>query len=264
MSLRRWALSIAANERYGDVERRKSSVMPAASSDNDMVRAHAIVETRDGENIPIGYLLRRSVLALLLFVAVYAPAFAFAAWLRPSVEVTIPLIIAVSTAIAAICIGLLASLTKGIAEFGVARAPFSYIIAATVAGVITGVAFAYIAALYPAHSPLDLSGLRPWMIVVYFVIAAPIQEELIFRGLLQSMIARGVPLARTPWATHFPVIFTAALFGIIHLDSGIVVAIEAVLLGLVAGELRRMSGSLVPAILFHSLLNTASALWPSA
>jgi membrane protease YdiL (CAAX protease family) len=212
----------------------------------------------------MGSLLRRSLLALLLFVAVYAPAFAWVAWLRPSVEVTIPLIIAVSTAVAAICIGLLASRTKGIAEFGLARSPLSYIIAATLAGVIIGVAFAYIAALHPAHSPLDLSRLRPWMIMVYFVIAAPIQEELIFRGLLQSMIARGVPSASSFWATHCPVIFTAALFGIIHLDSGIVVAIEAVLLGLMAGELRRMSSSLIPAVLFHALLNAASALWPSA
>jgi membrane protease YdiL (CAAX protease family) len=212
----------------------------------------------------MGYLLRRSLLALLLFVAVYAPAFALVAWLRPSVAVTIPLIIAASTAIAAICIGLLASRTTGIAEFGLARSPFSYIIAATVAGVVIGVAFAYIAALHPARSPLDLSRLRPWMIVVYFVIAAPIQEELIFRGLLQSMIARVVPLVSSFWATHFPVIFTAALFGIIHLDSGIVVAIEAVLLGLMAGELRRMSSSLIPAVVFHALLNAASALWPSA
>jgi hypothetical protein len=47
--------------------------------------------------------------------------------------------------------------------------------------------------------------------------------------------------------------FTAALFGIIHADSGIVVATEAVLLGLIAGELRRMSGRLIPAILFHAL-----------
>jgi membrane protease YdiL (CAAX protease family) len=53
------------------------------------------------------------------------------------------------------------------------------------------------------------------------------------------------------------------LFGIIHVDSGIVVATEAVLLGLIAGEIRRMSGSLIPAIVFHALLNAASALWPS-
>jgi membrane protease YdiL (CAAX protease family) len=211
----------------------------------------------------VSHVLKRLALALLLFVSVYAPAFALVSWLHPSVEVTIPLIIAVSTSIAAICMALVAKQPKGIAEFGLARSPFSYIIAATAAGVVIGVVFAYIAALYPAHSPLDLSKLKPWMIFVYFVITAPIQEELIFRGLLQSLVARGVS-PQSFWPAHFPVFFTAVLFGIIHVDSGIVVAIEAVLLGLIAGELRRMSGSLIPAILFHALLNAASALWPSA
>jgi membrane protease YdiL (CAAX protease family) len=82
-------------------------------------------------------------------------------------------------------------------------------------------------------------------------------------GLLQSLVSRGAS-SRTFWGIHFPVFFIAALFGIIHVDSGIVVATEAVLLGVIAGELRRMSGSLIPAILFHALLNAASALWPSA
>ena len=211
----------------------------------------------------MSHVLKRPALALAVFVSVYAPAFALVAWLHPSVEVIIPLIIAVSACIAAIWMALLAKQPKGIGEFGLARSPFSYIIAATAAGVVIGVVFAYIAALHPAHSPLDLSQLQPWMIVVYFVIAAPIQEELIFRGLLQSLVARGA-VPQTFWAAHFPVLFTAALFGIIHVDSGIVVVIEAVLLGLIAGELRRMSGSLIPAVLFHALLNAASALWPSA
>jgi membrane protease YdiL (CAAX protease family) len=210
----------------------------------------------------MSYVLKRLALTLLLFVSVYAPAFAVVAWLHLRVEVTIPTIIAVSASIAAICITVLAKQPKGIGEFGLARSPFSFIIAATAAGGVIGPAFAYIAALYPAPSPLDLSKLHPWMIFVYFVIAAPIQEELIFRGLLQSLVARGESL-QTFWTAHSAVFFTAALFGIIHMDSGIVVATEAVLLGLMAGELRRMSGSLIPAILFHALLNAASALWPS-
>jgi membrane protease YdiL (CAAX protease family) len=130
----------------------------------------------------MSHALKRLALALLLFVSVYAPAFALVARLHPSVKVTIPLIIAVSASITAICMALFAKQPKGIAEFGFARSPFSYIIAATAAGVVIGVVFAYIAALYPGHSPLDLSTLQPWMIVVYFVIAAPIQEELIFRA----------------------------------------------------------------------------------
>jgi membrane protease YdiL (CAAX protease family) len=209
------------------------------------------------------HVLKRLALALLLFVSVYAPAFGLVSWLHPSVDVTIPLIIAVSACIAAICMALLAKQPQTISEFGLARSPVSYIIAATAAGVVIGVVFAYVAALFPSRSPLDLSTLRPWMIVIYFVIAAPIQEELIFRGLLQSAIARGASSSQTFWSAHSPVFFTAMLFGMIHVDSGIVVATEAVLLGLIAGELRRMSGSLIPAILFHALLNAASALWPT-
>jgi membrane protease YdiL (CAAX protease family) len=198
--------------------------------------------------------------ALILFVAAYAPAFGMVAWLHPSVKITILLIIIVSAGLAVLFMALLTRGTKGIAEFGVAKSPASYVIAATLAGIVVGGALAYLAALYPAPSPLDLSKLPHWMIFVYFVLAAPVQEELIFRGLLQTVMARGVSVPRGFWAVHFPVVFLAALFGVIHLDSGIVVAASAVLLGLIAGELRRMSGSLVPAILFHALLDAASAL----
>jgi len=207
--------------------------------------------------------LKRAGFALILFVTVYAPAFATVAALRPSVKIAIPLIIIVSAGLATLIMAFLAGGTKGIDEFGVAMSPASYIFAATLAGILVGGALAYVAALYPAPPPLDVSKLRPWMIFVYFVLAAPVQEELIFRGLLQTTIARAVSVPGGYWAAHFPVIFVAALFGVIHLDSGIVVAAGAVLLGLIAGELRRMSGSLVPAMLFHALLNAASALWPA-
>lgn len=206
--------------------------------------------------------LKLAGFTLILFVVVYAPPFATVAVLRPSVQVTIPLIIIVSAGLAALIMALRAGGTKGIVEFGVAMSPASYILAATLAGILVGVALAYVAGRYPATSPLDVSKLRPWMILVYFVLAAPVQEELIFRGLLQTTMARAVSVPGSFWDVHFPVVFVAALFGAIHLDSGLVVAGGAVLLGLIAGELRRMSGSLVPAILFHALLNAASALWP--
>ena len=201
--------------------------------------------------------------ALILFAAVYSPAFAIVAWLHPSVQITIPLIIILSAGLAALFIAFLTRGTKRIGEFGVAKSPASHVIAATVGGIVVGAALAYLAARYPATSPLDLSKLPRWMIFVYFVLAAPVQEELIFRGLLQTVMARAVSAPAGFWAVHFPVIFVAALFGVIHLGSAIVVAASAVLLGLIAGELRRMSGSLVPSILFHALLNAASALWPA-
>jgi membrane protease YdiL (CAAX protease family) len=207
--------------------------------------------------------VKSSGFALILFVTIYAPAFAMVAVLRPSAEIAIPLIIIVSAGLAAVIAASLAGGSKGIAEFGVAISPASYVFVATLTGTVVGAVFAYVAALHPVPPPLDVSKLRPQMIFVYFVLAAPLQEEFIFRGLLQSTIARAVSVPGDFWAAHFPVAFVAALFGVIHLESGILVAAGAVLLGLIAGELRRMSGSLVPAILVHALFNAVASLWPS-
>ena len=57
------------------------------------------------------------------------------------------------------------------------------------------------------------------------------------------------------------VAFSAALFGVIHLESGAIVALGAIVLGFIAGELRRRSGSLLPAIIAHALCNAPDAFW---
>ncbi len=46
--------------------------------------------------------LKRAALALLLFAAVYAPAFGLVAWFHPRLQVTVPLIIVVSAGLAAL------------------------------------------------------------------------------------------------------------------------------------------------------------------
>lgn len=153
------------------------------------------------------------------------------AWLHPSVQITILLIIIVSAGLAVLFMTFLTRGTEGIGKFGVAKSPASYVIAATLGGIVVGGALAYLAALYPAPSPLDLSKLPRWMIFLYFVLAAPVQEELIFRGLLQTTMARTVSVPEGFWVVHLPVVFVSALFGVIHLDSGIVVAASAFLLG---------------------------------
>jgi membrane protease YdiL (CAAX protease family) len=101
------------------------------------------------------------------------------------------------------------------------------------------------------------------MIGLYFLIGASIQEEVIFRGLIQSMVERRstVTFSLPGGSLSGAVAFTAALFGVIHLEAGAVVALGAILLGLVAGELRRRSGSLLPAILVHALFNSADIFW---
>jgi len=199
-----------------------------------------------------------------LFLAVYVPAFVTAGLVRPRVEVAIPLIIAITSLIAFILVLLLARPPTGIAEFGFRIPNTRYLAIGTALGLTLGVAVTFVSHLFPSKPPFDVSRFTPWMIGLYFIIGSPTQEEIIFRGLIQSMLERR-------WMTTFSVFggslsgavaFTAVLFGIIHLEAGVAVATGAIILGLVAGELRRRSGSLLPALIVHALFNAADAFWP--
>ena len=202
-------------------------------------------------------------LGIGLFVVVYVSAFVTTALVRPRVDIAIPLIIAITLLVTLILMFLLARSPAGVAEFGFCIPQSPYLAVATVFGLALGIAVTFLDHLFPSKPPFDVSHFTPWMIGLYFIIGSPIQEEIIFRGLIQSMLERR-------WMIIFPVfggslsgavVFTAMLFGIIHLGVGAVVAIGALVLGLVAGELRRRSGSLLPAIIVHALFNAADAFW---
>lgn len=208
--------------------------------------------------------LQAFVIGIGLFVAVYVPAFLTTALVRPRIEIAIPLIIGITFSVALILVFLLARKPAGIAEFGF-RVPNSrYTLIATVFGLTLGVAVTWLTHVFPSKPPFDVSRLAPWMIGLYFVIGSPIQEEIIFRGLIQSMLERRWTITFSLFGGSLSgaVAFTAALFGIIHLEAGAAVATGAIILGLVAGELRRRSGSLLPAIIIHCLFNAADAFWP--
>lgn len=202
-------------------------------------------------------------LGLGLFVAVYAPAFMTTALVRPRIEIAIPLIIAITLLVALILVILLARRPAGITEFGFRIPTSRYIAIAGAFGLTLGLAVTSLSRLFPSRPPFDVSSFTPWMIGLYFLIGASIQEEVIFRGLIQSMVERRwtVTFSLPGVSLSGAVAFTAALFGVIHLEAGAVVALGAILLGLVAGELRRRSGSLLPAILVHALFNSADIFW---
>ncbi len=198
-----------------------------------------------------------------LFVTVYVPAFMTTALVRPRIEIAIPLIIAVTFLVALILVFLLARSPAGIAEFGFRIPNSRYVAIAIVFGLILGLAVTSLSHLFPSRSPFDVSGFAPWMIGLYFLIGASIQEEIIFRGLIQSMLERRrmVTFPLFGGSLSAATVFTAVLFGVIHLEAGAVVALGAIILGLVAGELRRRSGSLLPAIIVHALFNSVDAVW---
>ena len=198
-----------------------------------------------------------------LFLAVYIPAFVTTALVRPRVEIAIPLIIAITSLVAFTLVLLLARPPAGIAEFGFRIPNTRYMVAGTALGVTLGVAVTFLSHLFPSKPPFDVSRFAPWMIGLYFIIGSPIQEEIIFRGLIQSMLERRWMITFSVFGDSLSgaVAFTAALFGIIHLEAGVAVTIGAIVLGLIAGELRRRSASLLPAIVVHALFNAADAFW---
>src|SRR5260370_23409847 len=192
-------------------------------------------------------------LAIGLFVVVYAPAFVVTAVVRPHIELAIPLVIASSFAIASILILLLARRKKtNIADFGFKIPNVRWTAIAIAFGMCVGLEVTFLSHLFPSKPPFDLSRLTPWMIALYFIIGSSIQEEVIFRGLIQTVLEQQTrTFAFFRRSLSCAVIYTAALFGVIHFESGVLVTIGAIVLGLVAGELRRRSGSLVPAIIVH-------------
>jgi hypothetical protein len=210
-------------------------------------------------------LLRLKALAVvvLLFIGVYVPAFIATALIKPQPQAAIPLVIGVSLAIALVFIYVLSSDATGFAEFGFKPASYRYIASAAALGVPIGLGLTFLVSRFNATNPFGEVSLRPWMIVIYFIVGTPVQEEVIFRGLLQTTLGHRLAgsFSFLGITLSFAAIIIAVLFGLIHLAVGILTAIAAFVLGLLAGELRRRSSSLLPAIVVHAIFNAFSAMW---
>ena len=198
-----------------------------------------------------------------LFVVVYVPAFIATAIVRPRIELAIALVIGITLLIAILLIFLLAPARGGFGGFGFRITSLRDVGIALAFGLALGLLAAFLNHLLPSKPPFDVSGFAHWKIGLYFVVGASIQEEVVFRGLIQSMVERQCTQIFSVSGVSISggVIFTAVLFGIVHLEVGALVALGAVILGLLAGELRRRSGSLLPAIIVHASFNCIGAVW---
>ena len=95
-----------------------------------------------------------------------------------------------------------------------------------------------------------------WLVVIGVTVAAPVAEEIAFRGYLQ-----GAMLCLLP---RWPAIaVVAVVFGLVHT---LPYALPISLLGGLFGWLATRHGSLLPAILAHALHNTltvvVTVVWP--
>lgn len=88
------------------------------------------------------------------------------------------------------------------------------------------------------------------------VVLAPVAEELLFRGYMQGTATKVA-------GKIFGVLVVAVIFGLMHLpgitENGIVwqwgVAVDTFSLGIVAGVLRLIAGSIWPAVVLHAVKN---------
>jgi membrane protease YdiL (CAAX protease family) len=89
------------------------------------------------------------------------------------------------------------------------------------------------------------SGLPHYLALTYLALAPAITEEVIFRGLLYSIVSKWTRMA------GIYVVTTAVLFASIHWELGSTVAENALIYGLVAGWLFVRYGSLWPLVIGH-------------
>ncbi len=201
-------------------------------------------------------------LAAMLAVALLA----LAGGAPPAPALVAPVVILVSLGVALVLVSATARRDGvGSDAFGFCAAPRGALVRAGLVGLAGGVVLRGVSLLAGISPGAALPGLAPWQVVALFWVAAPVQEEVIFRGLVQYRLERSggtvaLGLVRLSWAG----LVAATLFAAVHLmvagagataaETAFTVA-GAFALGLAAGELRWRSGSLLPAVIVHALFN---------
>ncbi len=147
---------------------------------------------------------------------------------------------------------------RGMREMLALRAPSSWIRAAGIGAVVfigTFVVLVLVGLVLPAGdapgpgSPWEPERAIPYIVnALIIVIVAPVVEELMYRGLGFTLLARFGPVVA--------IVATAALFGVGHGLLGLALAATAFGLGL--GYLRSRTGSVYPGILLHIVVNALS------
>ena len=86
-----------------------------------------------------------------------------------------------------------------------------------------------------------------WLAIIVNAILIPILEEDVFRGYIFSRLGKAMPAA-------VAAVISSVVFGLCH--GGLVWAIWAGIVGLIICVVRIKSGSIIPGIVFHIIMNT--------
>ena len=110
---------------------------------------------------------------------------------------------------------------------------------------------------HPTITAIDAGTSSPSVIAgmwVSAVLAAPLAEELFFRGLVQNA------LSRVGWSTRASIVGAAVSFGLVHMNQPHAVP-ALVALGVLFGVAYQRSGMLLVPFLMHAVFNLKTMLW---
>ena len=89
--------------------------------------------------------------------------------------------------------------------------------------------------------------------ILLIAIAAPVAEEICFRGMLFGGLRERLPL----WAAA---LISGAIFGLLHVTTGVSVVPPLIVFGFLLAFVYEKTGSIVPCILLHMLNNSVALL----
>jgi uncharacterized protein len=121
-------------------------------------------------------------------------------------------------------------------------------------GIYLVVVMAYVALVGEPEQDDFADDLGPlWIQILLIAIAAPIGEEVCFRGMLFGGLRERLPM----WAAA---LISAALFGLLHVTTGISVVPPLIAFGFLLALVYERTGSILPCILLHMLNNSVALL----
>ena len=94
------------------------------------------------------------------------------------------------------------------------------------------------------------SMLANFLLYFYACLLGPVLEEIIFRGIVLDSMKE--------YNERFAIVFSSLIFGLMHCNFP--QAINAFIIGLIFGTLYIRSGSLLPSVILHILMNTITSL----
>lgn len=198
-----------------------------------------------------------AILSLFFGLLVSIPFLAFGSGDTSDLDLGTTVAIQVATAVGFIFVPIVAaailsgSLGRGLRQLGFVSFSLKTALVWSGIGILAYLAFAlfYVTVIGPAEQD-DIAGeFGPvWIQVLLIVIAAPLAEEICFRGLLFRGFRTRLPF----WLSA---ILAAAVFGLLHYETGVSAIPLLIFLGVVFALVYEKTGSLWPAIILHAANN---------